>query len=454
VASACTGDVAGDETGDESAFGFGNPDLKIAIVGAGASGLTAAHTLQGRGYHNITIFEKEAAVGGKVSSFNLLGVNGELGAVFASPDYELVLDLANEYMVPIEEYSTNKLIQDENGVKRDFTGFLLSKYTPQQIGTAIAAYAVVLQKFANIEGDGFAGLHPDLYMTFDKFAVKYGIQPIADLAKAIMIGFGYGYYETVPAAYFMKLLPWLIKIGPTGLESPPYFTFPEGFQSLWQKVAADGLDVQLSSTVTRIERPATAGGKVKVYVNGSWTPQYFDAVIVSAPLNTVSRFMDLNSAEWYLFNKVQTERYFVTLFGALGLATGETVFSFKNAVPSRMNHVAVWGNPGGDLPIFIAYQIADPWTPTSFVTATLALDILTDGGGVFAGPIMRKEWEYFPHVSSQAMTDGFYEAVEGMQGKKGVYFVGSTLSFETVERTARYARHLVESKFPATALAP
>src|SRR5687767_5299759 len=63
-------------------------DLRIAVVGAGASGLTAAYTLTELGYRNVTVFEKEDRVGGKVNSFKLGSVSAELGAVFTSPDYE------------------------------------------------------------------------------------------------------------------------------------------------------------------------------------------------------------------------------------------------------------------------------------------------------------------------------------------------------------------------------
>src|SRR5688572_15238684 len=74
----------------------GRPDLRIAVVGAGPSGLTAAYTLKGLGYTNVTVFEKENRVGGKVNSLILGDVRAELGAVFASPDYRVVLGLANE----------------------------------------------------------------------------------------------------------------------------------------------------------------------------------------------------------------------------------------------------------------------------------------------------------------------------------------------------------------------
>src|SRR3712207_3228117 len=62
-------------------------DLRIAIVGAGASGLTAAETLKERGYQDVTIFEMNARAGGKVRSHRTDGGVMELGAVVASDEY-------------------------------------------------------------------------------------------------------------------------------------------------------------------------------------------------------------------------------------------------------------------------------------------------------------------------------------------------------------------------------
>ena len=45
-----------------------NTAQKIAVIGAGISGLAAAHHLKKLGYGDVTVFEKEGAVGGKVLS--------------------------------------------------------------------------------------------------------------------------------------------------------------------------------------------------------------------------------------------------------------------------------------------------------------------------------------------------------------------------------------------------
>ena len=429
----------------------GASDLRIAIVGAGASGLTAAHTLKELGYRNVTVFEKESDVGGKIQSLRVGELRAELGAVFTSPDYRLTLDLADRFGVPYVRYDVPRYVLDGSGHKRTFQEFLVARYTPAEIARAIENYALVLQRFPQINQDGFANLPADLAMTFDRFAAKYGFVPVAEVARSLMTGFGYDYYETVPAAYVMKLLPWLVKLGPAGLESPPYFVFPGGFQSLWRAVATP-LDVRLRTRVARIERrPADGQGErnaVRLTLDGGERRE-FDAVIVSAPLDVVPKLVALPPAEQALFAKVTTSRYFVTLFVSVLLAQAETVFVHEHGRPQNINHVSVWGNPGGNGPVFIGYQLADRNTNGGHLFGTLALDVFNLGGGLFAFPLLQKEWSYFPRVGTGPLQDGFFDKLDAVQGAGGVYFVGSGLSFETVEHTARFARSLVRRHFPA-----
>jgi hypothetical protein len=423
--------------------------LRIAVVGAGPSGLTAADTLQQEGYTNVTVFEKNNRVGGKVYSYRNGSQVSELGAVFASPDYKLVLGLADKYGIPYQAYDSNQAILDENGVKQSAQTFLTSKYTTLQIIGATVAYGAALTLFTQIQQNGFAWLLPDLDLPFDQFAAKYGFTPIAELVRSIMVGFGYGYYETAPAANFMKLIGWLVKIGGSqGLQQATYYTFPTGYQSIWEAVAQH-LDVRLNSTVTAITRRGALDGGSRVTLTINGRDNYdFDVVIISAPLNRVGSFMTLTDDEQALFSQVQTERYVVSLFLATGLATNEALFFHGNARPERINHVDVWANRDAANPVYVGYQIADPQIPLAQVTATLADDVAGQGGQ-FGGALLQQEWvDYFPHVSTQSMQNGFYEKLELLQGRNNTFYVGGSLSFETVEHSARYAQSLVQKNFP------
>ena len=453
--TACSDQEVETGTGNTAAtasFQPGQADLRIAVVGAGPSGLTAAYTLKQLGYTNVTVFEKEDHVGGKVLSFKAGPVAAELGAVYASPDYRTVLGLADELGVAYTANNLPRLVLDEQGRKLTFEQFLRSRYSQAEVVSALQHYAAALQEYAVIEQNGFANLPPELYTSFDEFSKAKGFAPVAQMAKSLFVGFGYGYYEDVPALYLMKLMGWLVKVGPNGLEAPPYFTFPDGYQSLWQKVAQQ-LNVRVSAKVTGIERgcegeAATCDQPVALTINGT-EHLTFDAVIISAPLKAVPSFMTLTEDERALFDKVQSSRYFATLFAAVHLAGEEVVFIHDHARPEKINHLSVWANPNKSLPVYIGYQLADRQSGLFKLTALMAWDILKLGGGVFGTIVKRQEWtDYFPRVTTEDLENGYFEQVEDLQGKQGVFYVGSSLSFETVEHTARYAKGLVLTHFP------
>jgi oxygen-dependent protoporphyrinogen oxidase len=433
---------------------FGDP---IAVIGAGPSGLSAALKLKELGYTNVTVFERENRVGGKVHTLNANGLAAELGAVFASPDYTEVLRLAQQFGVRYAEYTTPRFTLDEQGRKLTAEQFLGSRYTLAQLQAAVAAYASVLTSYRPyFDQNGFADLPDELTTkTFQQFADEKGFAPIAELAKSIIVGFGYSHYDTMPAIYGMKILPWLVKVGPGGLQQPTYYTFPTGFQSLWTAVASQ-LNVRLSSPVTRIERLSRDRARVTVDVGADGNPandttQTFEAVIISIPLNRVGSIMDLYPHEQYLFSKVDTDRYFVSLFTSPDLTRGETVFVHDTARKEQINHVNAWGNRDPASPVYIGYQLVDDVITAANVVATLAADVVNLGRATFGSVAFQKEWpDYFPSISTRHAKVGpfgYFDLVEDLQGCGDIYYVGGSLAFETVEHTARSGRAKVDCWF-------
>ena len=447
VSAACAPDEPGTETTDPTALVLPpRKDLRIAVVGAGPAGLTAADTLRQLGYRQVTVYEARDRVGGKVHSLRRGSAVSELGAVFASDDYKLVLSLADRHGVPYGAYGNGQAILDEKGDKHTTESFLTSRYETPEILGATAHYAIALARFVAIQKNGFAGISGDLALPFDQFAAKHGFTPIAEMVRSVMIGFGYGYYETTPAAYYMKLVGWLVKLGPPrGLVAAQYYTFPTGFQSLWEAVAG-GLDVRLNARVTSIvRRPAGGPCRIELTVNGSEKSQH-DVVIISAPLNRVSEFLDVSDEERRLFARVKSDRYVVNLFSAAGLTREETLFFHDHARPAKIDQVNVWANGDRANPLFVGYQLARWDSSPEALTAALAAGVAAQGGELGAVHL-RQEWDYFPHVDSAAFQDGFYDRVEALQGRGNVFYVGGTLTFETVEHAARHAQELVVRNF-------
>ncbi|MBE7182045.1 MAG: FAD-dependent oxidoreductase [Terriglobus roseus] len=54
--------------GEAAAWPWHRPKAPVCVVGAGPAGLTAAYTLQQKGYETV-VFDKQSAVGGKCQSY-------------------------------------------------------------------------------------------------------------------------------------------------------------------------------------------------------------------------------------------------------------------------------------------------------------------------------------------------------------------------------------------------
>lgn len=60
---------------------------KIAIIGAGPSGVNMAYVLKNLGYTNVKIFEKTERIGGLAKTNKYNGVTHEMGACYTAGNY-------------------------------------------------------------------------------------------------------------------------------------------------------------------------------------------------------------------------------------------------------------------------------------------------------------------------------------------------------------------------------
>jgi len=450
-------------------------DLNIAIIGAGAAGLTAAHTLRKKGYNNITIFEKEPQVGGKVSSFNYKGTTVEMGAIMTDEtDYPIVLSLAEEYDVEHEVFFNS--LELEPGLKpiiekimaRANSCFYITShgdcddYDINPLEIVVWITDSIVNNFWIIP-PGFDKAPKSSYIDMETYLRQRNISSTQYVSKYFATAYGFGYYEDVPAMYYLKYLSMIndlqMKLG----------YFPEGWQSLWIKLA-DSLDVRLNSSVTEVVRRETDEGiKIDITVNNDPTTlEEFDRVIIASPLQNTDTFLDQTEIERDLFERIDSYNYVVSLVklkSALPLpidsplcinyepsfeCMGITIWG--NLDSARLGHVMEIFNVNDEDHVYAVHQLND-WSLSEgdiylklledFELLGVEVDTEFQRGGI----IHQKSWDYFPHVKSQDLDAGFYQKLESLQGRNGTYYVGGIMNFETVERTAQYSKHLMKSYF-------
>ncbi len=267
-------------------LGKGGSNTKIAIIGAGIAGLTAAEELRNMGFR-VTIFEAEQRVGGKIFTLPTPGGPVDLGAVLITRQYKNTIALANRFNIPIAPTPNPPRIFADG---RAYTpeGFLSSRYSRGEIAQAAQNYAKVLKRYGFYIRFPVYGIVPkDLSVPFNKFARQNGIEPIAKLVQAVFVGFGYGYPQEDSAAYYLKFLPYLVGVNQSGLQVANGFVFPTGFQSVPNALAQSlGIDIRLGTKVKDIRRNKH-GVRIRTIDEGE---TWFDKVVVACPLTQARKF--------------------------------------------------------------------------------------------------------------------------------------------------------------------
>lgn len=229
---------------------------RIAIIGAGLAGLTAATTLHRAG-HSITVFEARDRVGGRVWSEEI--------DTFEGPR---VIERGAEFV--LDAYTEMRRLADENGLTLVETG--MSYYVREPGDTPFTAADIVEA------GKAAAGALPtagpsttaeDLLQQLDE-----DIHLVDALRARIEISTAVG-AEEVTANAFTQV---------ASFEPKKSWRIGGGNQSLAKVLAAQlKCAIRLNTPVNRVE-PRVDGGATITTADGE---EQFDAVVVAVPLSVL-----------------------------------------------------------------------------------------------------------------------------------------------------------------------
>ena len=262
---------------------------------------------------------------------------------------------------------------------------------------------------------------------------------------------GYGALAEIPAPYALKYMSpkTFLDMVFFGLRLRPNWPkrFVDGFQRLWEKVAAP-LYVRLNVRVRSIERSSII--RVVAESEGRTEVLEFDSLIVSSvhDSNTLTQLLQLSPDEIRLFDKVVINPFAVTTYVVEHMQVPHRIifvcpapkFGVPCAMTQQFENNAYWQ--------FYTRVGRDYQPQTADVLSAVKRTIALLGGSVSDNDVHAVTlWDYFPHVDANAIADGFYDRLEAIQGERGTYYCGGLLAFELVEQVVRYSRHLVETRF-------
>lgn len=422
-----------------------NVNEKICIIGGGPAGLAAAMYLEKKGYGNYTILEKSDHVGGKCNSPVYKGKRYEMGAIMGVPEYRTIGEIMEFCGVKPDGPMLDREFRRPNGkVYNPFGGIRLFKGV--QVKSQVKRLGNLLEtKYKGYDKNGhYEKVHPDMTLPFDDFVTMNKVPAVRDIWINPFTSFGYGFFDNVATAYVLKYLdmPTMISFIKKDL-----WTWANGTQYIWECLNEKLKNkAVLNADIKKVTR---TGGKVQVTTQDG-TEEY-DKLIITAPLDGFIEYADADKDEKEYFSKITHNDYLVH---ACLVKNYPTISGYlpDNMTPRRLGHVMVYyhrwaGEPDQVITTYVLRNHPDLRTLSVEECRKMVLEDMKSYGFEVKEIINEKSWYYFPHVSAADYKAGWYDKVEGMQGRNNTYYAGEVMSFGDMDETAEYSKGIAERFF-------
>ena len=422
---------------------------RVAIIGGGPAGLSTAMFLKERGFAEVTVLEKEPSVGGKCRSFEHDGHVYDIGANLTTPRYRTIRPLGERLGMTLRRIEDRRIV---NVGPEEFPSLQDANLAQRLVVRGGASLYTRMRHLTGIDRQGYAGLRDGVEQPFEDWLRKHGLGRFRELFEVLFVAYGYGQMLELPAAYALKFFdPVHMEAAVDvvlGKEIPDTKDFAEGFQELWRRVDQEfGIHARCDVTVHEVHRSPRGVEIAWTDAEGDHTER-FDKLVVACPLDEALTFLDASEDEERLFSQIRYNDYFVTVARLTG-APDISTYVYPYARQFTPGQPTVYYPPvHGDEGLFTYYAYGGPGIDEETVRSNILTAMArSELAGEVAEFLHTQHWRYFPHVPSDVMRGGWYEDVEGMQGRFHTFYVGEVLSFTLVELVANYARDLVSRHF-------
>jgi hypothetical protein len=402
---------------------------KVAVIGAGISGLTAAYELLLLGYE-VTIFEREDRVGGKIRSEEVDGYAFDIGAV--------VVPSSNSHYLNVKELLGTLEVDD----CRKVLSYEVIQYSKERLNLCYPKLKALLTKY--LTNVGYHNVISEPGVTSLPLLLERNDLSAPSVEGIVYTVCGYGYLDddSIPAIHFLRF------ITESGLFSNLTY-FPKGFQQLTDALAnyliSKGVNVHLSSNITKIVRAESA---VEIQLSDSSSSQIFSHLVVSCPSEKIASLLSNPSeSEVKLMKAIQYLDYCSFLIEFNYLPSKTHLFAAHKDAPVGHFVDVIIQHPNIPIGIFQLYKTNE------MTLESLVADIELDMKRLFGDNIhivkvhSMHQWDYMPHYSIEHTKEGYYELFESIQGENNTFYCGGLFNLELVEACISFSRDLVRRFF-------
>ncbi|MDR7857461.1 FAD-dependent oxidoreductase [Tissierella sp.] len=412
-------------------------DCKVAVIGGGLSGLVIAEGLQKRGYKNVTVFEKEERLGGKLYTIWHNGKSHELGAIFGLPSQPYLKELMKRLNIKADGPKLSRINYNNKGQRI----MPIAKEQLAEFVDEMDRFPDILEMYKSLRKSNIENIEPALMLSFSKWCDIHEFRILKTIYTQYFTIFGLGNIDEVPALYVLRILNYNRLM--SFMELPEFVTWKKGVSSLAEALRQEIKDIRLGQRVMDISISQSQSLLVKT----QYEVLEYNKVIITAPLDQFSNlnFWDENIKEHLSSIKYQSFNVYAFIADKIPKGCGCLL---ENLV-SNQGHIIIWNSRWDEdkckgMVMLYSYDNPDNLGVSS-------LDIIKDDLlklGV-KDPILyqAKNWQHSPYVDTISLENGFYNKMEEIQGKDNVFLAGEIMSTLSLENCIRYSTDLLNRFF-------
>lgn len=406
------------------------PLQRVAIIGAGPAGLTAARMLQDSGMAMPVIFEKTDRIGGKSMTVSAGNVHAELGTCYTIRAHRYVHYLCDRYGLELSQIG-EQLFDD-----MDFIDFVRAGAGPPltaQILKYLLLQKKLTRKVARANHD--ARLLSTLAMPVAEWLDFHKLPKMKRFMYRAMTVMGYGSLDVTPTIHALR---WCNQdLIQSGYKKQIHFP-TQGWSNFWETISAD-LEIHVSAPISTIDRSPD-----NITVQTRQGSSEFDVLINTIPLHEFTQLTQPTQKEIKLAKATHWLKYTTTTISAAQWYTSHTTEGYSDAKDANSELILASRYEGEDdsgRHIYTIGQYAHE-TPDADMREFI-LHQLRQKGAIDPHIVHQKTWDYFPHYTSESIRKGLLEDNVQMQGELRTWHSGATLSHEAISNISAHNETII-----------
>jgi len=386
--------------------------MKVAVIGAGFSGMYAAYLLEKKGYQ-VTIYEKEEQIGGHCKTILSKDVYTEIGTIFSFSNKikELLIDLKVEYQERfIYRHFIDKNYQEVEYMKREDVVLLM-----EELGRLKIINSTYKDSLNSLT---YGQINKDLLIPFGQFAKKKSLPMVSALISPLLSSFGFGNIDEIATYYVLKV--FTVETIYAFIKGDKLLYLNKGMSELIRKLSLNISDIRYSLEVTNIE---VTDNQVKVET--LYGSDYFDKVLITSKLpNNVIKDEVYNK----IMNDIDTNPFFTCAYEVNNKDLVTTYFKSHFGLKEKMQFFHSCKHNGRRMVITYTYGKI-----SKEVIDSITSDLKQVGVDI-KQLITIKQWYIFPHLRQHNLTEEYYKLIQDHQQSSPICLIGSLITEPSIDK--------------------